>query len=104
MRLSLFGAAALLLAVVSVVPKAQAFTVDDPSGNTSNGTPRFTDPDARDEKLADPSGSSSVFFGGRSSPADRYGYDPTFNAPLPRGAQIGGGEHGFDNFSRYRGR
>lgn len=99
MRLSRVFAAALLLAAVSAVQQAQAFTLDDQSANNSDGTPRFADPDEQGEAMANPSGFSTFSFGGQSGSSD-----DSFaigNQSLPSSAQLGAGDHGFNNFTQY---
>lgn len=59
MRVSLVVASALALVVFATAPEARAFTSDDQIGNTSDGTPRFVDPDENIERMAEPSGSIS---------------------------------------------
>jgi len=102
MRLSRLIAAGLILAFVGAMPPAHAFTLDSESGNNADGTPRFADPDASTEKMTDQQHSSGVFFGGSSN---RSGYPASdigsSSRPMPSGAQIGAGDHGFNNYTRY---
>lgn len=96
MRLAML-AAIYALAVVAV-PDARAFTLESPGGSSADQTPRFTDPDESTQHLIDPSVSTSSR--SRLDPLDRW-RNPDRLPPIPEGARIGAGEHGFGNNSRY---
>jgi hypothetical protein len=104
MRFGLLMASMAVAAVVAGGSAAHAFTFENQDGNTSDGTPRFSDPDQAAERMTEPSastgsGSSRVYFGGSGSPGNRLD-DPTYDRsrPLPGGAQIGAGGQGFGNY------
>ncbi|HTQ82330.1 MAG TPA: hypothetical protein VMI47_03610 [Pseudolabrys sp.] len=59
MKYALFLSAALGLAVVAA-PAAQAFTLDNQSNTTSNGTARYTDPDEQFSGSASGSGATTL--------------------------------------------
>ena len=96
MRLAM--SAAIIALAVMAAPGARAFTFDNQAGNNSDGTPRFTDPDESVDRFVDPSASAS-------SRSRRDLLDPWRNPdrlpPIPSGAQLGAGEHGFGNNSRF---
>ncbi|QNT68235.1 hypothetical protein [Defluviicoccus vanus] len=102
MRLSRLIAAGLILAFVGAMPPGACVHTRPESGNNADGTPRFADPDASTEKMTDQQHSSGVFFGGS---ANRSGYPASdigsSSRPMPSGAQIGAGDHGFNNYTRY---
>ena len=91
------GAAILAVAVIAA-PGARAFTFDNQGGNNSDGTPRFTDPDEGIDRFVDPSASPSAR--SRRDLIDPW-RNPDRLTPIPNGAQIGAGEYGFGNNSRY---
>lgn len=99
MRSSFLLAAVLLWGAIGAVGEAAAFTYENQAGDVSGSQQQFGD--------AGPSSGStsgtSVFLGTRPNYGrDRYNYDPTYEPrPLPRGAQIGAGDHGFNNSTRY---
>ena len=103
MRLSRLVAAALLLAVVGATPQAHAFTLDSQSANNADGSPRFSDPDESAEKATDQSRPSGFFFGGGSGrQSGPFGSDADADrSPMPSAAQIGAGDHGFNNYSGF---
>lgn len=82
-------AAALGLAVLAA-PAAHAFTIDDQSNTNSDGTARYTDPDARfsgsgNGQTVIKQGNTTIQFGGQPQSFDqRYSTDRMFNAnPRP---------------------
>lgn len=105
MRLSPIVVALLVLG--GVVGEARAFTYENERGDVSGSSPRFVDPAERSDPATEPSATAPFSLRSRD-PSDRrdpYGYDPTYiERPLPPGARIGAGDHGFDNYNRYRAR
>lgn len=98
MRLSSLVAAVLLLGGIGAASGACAFTYENQSGDVSGSQPQFGDSEQRNNGTS----GSSVFLGIRPSSSDRYNYDPSYDPrPLPSGAQIGAGDHGFNNNARY---
>lgn len=98
MKLSVLIASALAIILITAAPQARAFTVDGQTGNTSNGTARFADPDESVEKTADPSGSGGLRAYGSGSPADPLGSSRVFEPmSVPTVALPGGGDNGFYN-------
>ena len=76
MRLPYFAVSAVALAVLLGSLEASAFTMEPVGGNEAGDSNRFTDPDERYEKLADPNASES-------SPVDRD-HRPTFSLGVTR--------------------
>jgi hypothetical protein len=99
MRLPLLAASVLVFAAVVGSPEARAFVMDDQSGNSNDGSPRFVDPDENSERLTGPTGSYPAAVPGRS--VLPFGENPSVPT-LPSAAQPGAGEHGFTNNRRYR--
>jgi hypothetical protein len=103
MRLPYFAVSAVALAVLLGSLEARAFTMEPVGGNETGDSNRFTDPDERYEKLADPNATER-------SPVDRD--RPTFSlgvtrpdsSSLPRVDQPGlDNEHLYwNNGRRYR--
>jgi hypothetical protein len=103
MKLSYMAVSAVALGVLLGSPEARAFTMETVGGNDSSAGSRFTDPDERYEKLADPNT-------GERSPVERD--RPTFSlgvtrpdsSSLPRVDQPGvDNEHLYwNNGRRYR--
>lgn len=105
MKLSCIAVSAVALAVLLGSLEARAFTMEPVGGNETGDSNRFTDPDERYEKLADPNATERSF-----SPTERG--RPTFSlgvtrpdsSSLPRVDQPGlDNEHLYwNNGRRYR--
>lgn len=102
MRLSRILAAALLVGSVGAIQQAAAFSLDDQSANNGDGSPRFADPDEQGEAMTNPSGHSSFSLSGHSSSSGPYGSNADIaGQSVPSSAQLGAGDHGFNNVSHY---
>jgi hypothetical protein len=77
MRLSYFAVSAVTLAILLGSLEARAFTMEPVGGNDSGASNRFTDPDERYDKLADPNASERSL-----SPTERN--RPTFTFGMTR--------------------
>lgn len=103
---------ALALALLFGSPAARAWTIDGQSGNNSDGTARFADPDQDLDKLTEP-GAGPTGTGNRAAPTVSFGIRRTDSPysrtnPLasrrvePPSAVHGDDSHLFWGNSRYR--
>jgi hypothetical protein len=81
MKFPLAAAAAFTVAILAA-SAAQAFTLDDKSNTTSNGSARYTDPDAQFSGTGSGSGSTTLRQGNTTfqfGPAGQGSFDQRYN-------------------------
>jgi hypothetical protein len=103
MKLSSIAVFAVALIVLLGSPEARAFTMETSGGNDGSASSRFTDPDERYEKLADPNTSERSPVE-RDRPTFSLGVTRPDSSSLPRVDQPGvDNEHLYwNNGRRYR--
>lgn len=111
MRFAYIAFSALALALLFGSPAARAWTIDGQSGNNSDGTARFADPDQDLDKPTAPDGPTGI--GNRAAPTVSFGIRRT-DSPYshtnpfastrvePSSAVHGDDSHLFWGNSRYR--
>ena len=82
MRLPYFAVSAVALAVLLGSLEARAFTMEPVGGNETGDSNRFTDPDERYEKLADPNASE------RSPPPTGIARPSRSASPVPNSSSL----------------